>query len=111
MEPRNPAVEKVDLLEGRKQFDIRKLHSFSLLEPTNKMEREEFSGMKHNLIYQFEKDDLLIEVFEILSPTELTFRFKVYNRHSFSMLTSSDIKEGDLREQLVKDKRSYLANP
>ena len=30
--PKNP-TQKMDLLEGRKQFDMRKLHSFALLEP------------------------------------------------------------------------------
>lgn len=63
------------------------------------------------MIYQFEKDDLLYEVFEILDPSELAFRFKVYEKETFKMLTSCDIGEAELRSQLAKDRRSYLAGP
>jgi len=57
MVPRNPNVEKVDLLEGRKEFDMRRLHSFDLLQPSlkvlpsNDKSREEFPGAKQKLIY------------------------------------------------------------
>jgi len=67
--------------------------------------------LKQSLIYQFEKDDLLFDVFEILNAQELTLRFKVYQKDTFKMLTSCDIGETELRAQLIKDKRSFLTGP
>lgn len=115
--PMNPAIQKLDLLEGREEFDMRQLHSFALLDPSEKVvptpekKASDVSLQKQNLIYQFEKDDLLFEVFEILNPSQLTFRFKVYERETFKMLTSCDIGEVDLKSQLAKDRRSYLSGP
>ena len=68
-------------------------------------------SMKQHLIYQFEKDDLLFEVFELMNPTQLSFRLKVYENATFNMLTSAEIGENDLTEELQKDKRSYLLGP
>lgn len=34
--PKNP-TQNMDILEGRKQFDMRRLHSFALLEPEEKV--------------------------------------------------------------------------
>ena len=63
---------------------------------------------KHKLIFQFEKDDLLYDVFEILNADELQLRIKVYQQDTFIMLTSCDIGETELKAQLVKDRRSFL---
>ena len=115
--PKNPSIEKLDLLEGSKDFDIRQLHSFALMSPGKKLlppeakEAREAPALKQNLIYQFEKDDLLFEVFEVLNPSELAFRLKVYERETFKMLTSCEVGETELRAELTKDKRSYLAGP
>lgn len=83
--PPNP-TQKMDILEGRKQFDMRRLHSFALLEPEVKVlptARDADNSMqivKSNLIYQFEKDDLLFEVFEIVNPPEqISIRLKIYD--------------------------------
>ena len=107
----------MDLLEGSKEFDMRQLHSFALLAagkkvlPSKKNETEDASAFKQNLIYQFEKDDLLFEVFEVLNPRELAFRLKVYQRDTFTMLTVCDVGESELRAELIKDKRSFLSGP
>ena len=104
----------VDLLEGRKGFDMRQLHSFCLIDPDKKIapnKNKEPKTTKQNLIYQFEKDELLFEVFEILSPGDLSFRFKVYEKDSFKMLTSCEIAEMELKKQLQKDRRSFLGGP
>mmetsp|Transcript_8201 Transcript_8201/g.13741 ORF Transcript_8201/g.13741 Transcript_8201/m.13741 type:complete len:83 (-) Transcript_8201:30-278(-) len=39
------------------------------------------------------------------------FRLKVYDQISFRMVTSSDIAELEITEQLVVDKKSFLINP
>lgn len=115
--PKNPSTTDVDLLEGSKDFDMRQLHSFALLAPGSKLlpnkdkAGEDIAALKQNLIYQFEKDDLLFEVFEVLNPSELAFRLKVYERDTFTMLTSCEVREAELRAELVKDKRSFLAGP
>ena len=49
------------------------------------------------MLYQFEKDDLLFDVFEVLNSEELRIRIKVYQQGTFRMLTSCDIGETDLR--------------
>jgi len=50
---------------------MRQLHSYDLLDPKIKLEigSEKSDVMKQNLIYTFEKDDLLFEVYEIQNPT------------------------------------------
>ena len=64
------------------------------------------------MIYQFQKDDLLYEVYEILNPGEgCTIRLKVYDKESFKMLTSSELPEGELIKELNKDRMSYLSGP
>lgn len=75
------------------------------------MARQAKDALKQNLIYQFEKDDLLYEVFEILNPSQLTLRFKVYNKKTFKMLTASEIGEKEIMSELAKDKRSFLTGP
>lgn len=101
--PKNPSTEKLDILEGRTSFDMRQLHSFALLDPAKKVlpsrdqKAQERAMLKQSLIYQFEKDDLLFDVFEILNAQELTLRFKVYQKDTFRMLTSCDIGETELR--------------
>jgi hypothetical protein len=96
---------------------MRQLHSFALLSagekvlPNKKQDIEDPSAFKQNLIYQFEKDDLLFEVFEVLNPRELAFRLKVYQRGTFKMLTICEVGESELRAELVKDKRSFLSGP
>jgi len=35
--PKNPIIHKLDLLEGRQEFDMRQLHSFALLDPSMKV--------------------------------------------------------------------------
>ena len=71
--PKNPVMQKVDLLEecsAKPEFDMRQLHSYSLLEPTTKLEvgSEQEDNMRQQLIYQFQKDDLHFEVLELLNP-------------------------------------------
>ena len=79
----------MDILEGRKQFDMRRLHSFALLEPEVKViptARDADNSLqivKSNLIYQFEKDDLLFEVFEIINPDQISIRLKIYDNKTF----------------------------
>lgn len=115
--PKNPSIQKLDLLEGSNEFDIRQLHSFALMSPGKKLlppetkEARETPALKQNLIYQFEKDDLLFEVLEVLNPSELAFRLKVYERSTFKMLTSCEVAEAELRAELTKDKRTYLTGP
>jgi hypothetical protein len=115
--PVNPLSQKVDILEGRTQFDMRQLHSFSLLEPSNKVipgpdpSRNSAALLKRNLIYQFEKDDLLYEVLEISHPSDLSIRLMIYNKHTYKMLTSCDIGEAALRLELARDRKTYLAGP
>jgi hypothetical protein len=49
------------------------------------------------MVYEFEKDDLLFEVLEVLIPTELVIRIKVYDKKTYLMFTSCDIGESILR--------------
>jgi hypothetical protein len=99
--------------EGKPEFDIRQLHSYSLLNPSVKLDvgPEQQDSMKQNLIYQFQKDDLLYEVYELLNPAQLFFRIKVYELSTFRMLTSTEIGEAELKVELQKDKKSNLAGP
>lgn len=64
--------------------------------------------MKESLIYQFEKDDLLYDIFEVLNAEELQIRIKVYQKETYIMLTSCEIGETELKAQLIKDRRSFL---
>lgn len=64
-----------------------------------------------NLIYQFEKDDLLYEVFELQNPAQLAFRIKVFEVSSFRMLTSTEVGEDEITAELRKDKKSSLLGP
>ena len=67
--------------------------------------------LKQNLIYQFEKDDLLYEVFEISNPNDISIRLMVYNKDTYKMLTACDISEAVLRLELARDRKTYLAGP
>jgi len=46
--PLNPTMVPVDLLEGRKGFDMRDLHSYSLIEPEYKVTPERFAAKKES---------------------------------------------------------------
>ena len=107
-----------DLLEGKKEFDIRKLHTFNLLDPLNKIMpslnpkvNEAATLQKETLNYQFEKDDLVFEVSEILDPKETTFRIKVYKASTFQMMTTCDVTENQIKAQLARDKKTFLITP
>ena len=96
---------------------MRQLHSFSLLEPAVKVvpgpdpSKNSSQLLKQNLIYQFEKDDLLYEVFEISNPNDISIRLMVYNKDTYKMLTACDISEAVLRLELARDRKTYLAGP
>ena len=115
--PLNASAQKIDILEGNHEFDMRKLHTYSLINPSDKLmplpgqDPEELQLIKENTIYEFEKDDPHFEVLEVLIPTELVIRIKVYDKQNFLMLTSCDIAESILREELQKDQRSNLLGP
>ena len=107
-----------DLLEGKKEFDIRKLHTYSLLDPVDKIMpsldpkvNELATEKKETLNYQFEKDDLLFEVLEILDPKATTFRIKVYKASNFQMMTTCDVTDQQIKAQLARDKKTFLMTP
>ena len=54
---------------------------------------------------------MFFDVFEIHNATELAFRFKLYKVDTFEMLTSCDIGEKAMKEQLSQDKCSFLSQP
>ena len=54
---------------------------------------------------------MFFDVFEITNAHEFSLRLKVYRKETFEMLTSCEIGEGTLREQLAQDKRSFLSQP
>ena len=96
---------------------MRQLHSFSLLEPAVRLipgpdpSKNSSQLLKQNLIYQFEKDDLLYEVLEISNPYEISIRLMVYNIENYKLLTSCDITEKMLRIELARDRKTFLAGP
>ena len=95
---------------------MRQLHSYSLLNPNEKVlpnpdkKKQEAFMNKQVKIDDYVKDDLLFEVYEIVNNQELLLRFKVYDKDTFRMLTSCDIGETELKEQLSTDKQSFLAS-
>jgi hypothetical protein len=62
------------------------------------------------LISQLDKDDLLFDVSEVLNPFQLILRVKTYDRESLRVLSVNDIREDQIREELVRDKLTYLVS-
>lgn len=63
---------------------------------------------QRRLVCQLEKDDLIYDVFESITPYELTLRVKSYERNTLKMIGISDIREAEIKKELLKDKMSYL---
>ena len=45
---------------------------------------------------------------EVLNPFQVVLRIKTFYKASLKVISVSDIEESQLREELVRDKRSYL---
>jgi len=60
------------------------------------------------LVCQLEKDDLIFDVFESVNPYELTLRVKSYEKNTLKMICISEIREAEIKKELLKDKMSYL---
>ena len=58
-----------------------------------------------------EKEDLVFDVSEILNPYEISLRIKIFDKYSLKMVSVSEIKETELKQELTKDKMSYLVEP
>ena len=104
-------------IQGMRDFDIRQLHSYELVDPLVKVlpskdRRAQMQAMLKQIhVYNFEKDDLEFDVFEIQNAKELCLRIKVFRKDTFEMLTSCDIGEEAMRKELTQDKRSFLSQP
>lgn len=51
---------------------------------------------------------MLFDVSEVLNPFQLVLRIKTFYKASLKVISVSDIDESQLREELVRDKVSYL---
>ncbi len=67
--------------------------------------------MQERVICHLEKDDLLFDVTEALNPYELVLRIKTFQKASLKMVSISEIKEFELKKELMRDKVSYLIEP
>ena len=60
---------------------------------------------------QLEKDSLIFDFNEIINPYELILRIKTFDAKSLKVRSISDIKEYEIRKELMKDKMSHLMEP
>eukprot|EP00347_Sterkiella_histriomuscorum_P009856 403339614 len=87
-------------------FDIRNGFRFSLMDSESMTPEVVIQqSAQERIIVQLEKDDLLFDISELLSPYELILRIKTYLKDSLKMISSSDIKELDIRKELVINER------
>ncbi|CDW86114.1 UNKNOWN [Stylonychia lemnae] len=92
-------------------FDIRNMFRFSLTNPDYVIPDIVEPGTQERVIIELMKDDLQFDVSEVLNPYELILRIKTYYRETLSMISSCDIREFDIRKELIRDQVSFLMEP
>jgi len=78
-----------------------------LFEPTdifgNQSLPKEKEAEKYTLLTQYQRDDYLYDVHQVLDPYELKIKVQVYQMNTYQLVASTICLEQDLRKELATD--------